>query len=1050
MSITELSVKKPKLVAVIFLILVLFGFVSYNKMPYELFPRFDVPLLIINTVYPGASPEEVEIQVTKKIEDHIASLENIKRIRSTSYENLSNVAVELNSGTDVDDALEDCQRKLNTVLSELPDDARTPTIAKMATDAFPVLKYSVSDNTPSKAELTQFLKDKIVPKISSVNGVSSVVLTGIEEKAIRINVNADKLKAHNLSILTVTQAVNANNLAFPTGKVEDVKNNFRIKLAGKYKSIEDLEDLVIERNQNGADIKLKDVAVVLEDKKAIVSIGRIDGVPSVALSVIKQPEANAVQMAGQVKNTIAELEQIYASKDLKFRLAVDTTDFTIVAADAVKHDLTIALFLVALVILVFLHSVRDSFIVMLSIPVSFAGTIIAIYLFGYSFNLMTLLGLTLVVGILVDDSIVVLENIHRHLAMGKNKVRASIDGRNEIGATAIAITLVDVIVFFPLALSQGALVSSDFRPFAWVISISTLLSLFVSFTLIPLLSSRYASIVDLSKNTPWFIINRYIENQVEHLSSWYARRLTWALNHKRRTIFGIFVLFVLAMSLVANGFIGNTFVEYGNRGEVVFFIETERSSSLEHTDSLTRIAEADLIGLPEVETVIADVGVSQGFFVASDVPAYRSQLRVQLKKGVLVSDEEFIAKAKEKLVKIPGALVSNATLDLSGGPVDKPVQIIVSSDEADTVQFYSNKIKNILSKVAGVSNIKSSIDERVHEVKVTLDKVKMREFGLDVNTVGATMSNAFHGNDDTQDNDKIDLNGSQIAIIVQLEKFDRQNPDDIGRLTFTNNRGALIELNQFAQISPSVGLLKLQRTNRLISSMVDANLIGRQIGDVGPEVDQLVSLAKFPPSVKLTWIGDYENTIEGNGVLGSAFGISLLLIYFLLVILYNDFVYPIVVLFAIPVSFIGAFLALALAKSAMSVMSTLGLIVMMGLVCKNSILIVDFAIKEKKLGQSSFDAILLAGKERLRPILMTTIAMVLGMLPIAIATGGGSEWKNGLGWLLVGGLTSSMCLTVFIVPAVFLVVDTVKAKLSRKKNENTVLSDLMIENISTS
>jgi hydrophobic/amphiphilic exporter-1 (mainly G- bacteria), HAE1 family len=326
----------------------------------------------------------------------------------------------------------------------------------------------------------------------------------------------------------------------------------------------------------------------------------------------------------------------------------------------------------------------------------------------------------------------------------------------------------------------------------------------------------------------------------------------------------------------------------------------------------------------------------------------------------------------------------------------------------------------------------------------------MRELGLDVNIVGATMSNAFHGNDDTQDNDKIDLNGSQIPIIVQLEKFDRQNPDDIGRLSFTNNRGALIELNQFAKISPSVGLLKLQRTNRLTSSMVDANLIGRQIGDVGPEVDQLISLANFPSSVKLTWIGDYENTVEGNGVLGSAFGISLLLIYFLLVILYNDFVYPIVVLFAIPMSFIGAFLALALANSAMSVMSTLGLIVMMGLVCKNSILIVDFAIKEKRLGQSSFDAILLAGKERLRPILMTTIAMVLGMLPIAIATGGGSEWKNGLGWLLVGGLTSSMCLTVFIVPAVFLVVDTIKAKFSRKRNKNIASIDLTIKNLKTS
>lgn len=1033
MTITELAVKKPKLIAVIFLILGIFGMVSYGKIGYELFPKFDVPLLIINTSYPGASPEEIETQVTKKIEDNIASLENIKRIRSTSYENLSNIAVELNSGTNVDIALEDCQRKLNTVLADLPDNARTPVISKMATDAFPVLKYSVSFDFASNVELTQFLKDKVIPKISSMRGVSSVVLSGLEEKAIRINVNAEKLKAYNLSILNVTQAVNANNLDFPTGKVEDAKSSFRIQLAGKYRSVEDLENLVILHTRDGAYIKLKDVAVVLEDKKAIVTASRINGVPAVEFSVVKQSDANAIQMAELVKQSVSELEKIYATRNLKFRLVVDTTDFTIEAANAVKHDLTIAIFLVALVILIFLHSVRDSFIVMLSIPSSFAGTVIAIYLFGYAFNLMTLLGLTLVVGILVDDSIVVLENIHRHLAMGKSKVRASIDGRNEIGSTAVAITFVDVIVFFPLALSQGALVSSIFRPFAWVIIISTLLSLFVSFTLIPLLSSRYATTVDLNKRTLWLRINKLFEKQIEDISSWYGRKLNWVLKHKRITIFGIFGLFVLAMSLVANGFIGNTFVELGNRGEVIFYIETEKSSALDYTDSLTKIAESKLMGLPEVQTVITDVGVSQGFFVATDIPAYRSQLRVQLKKGVTMKDEDFITKAKEILVRIPGAFVSNATLDLSGGPVDKPVQMILSSDEADTVLFYSNKLKNIFSKVAGVSNIKSSIDETVPEVKVTLDKIKMSELGLNVNTVGATMANAFHGNDDTQDEDKFNQNGTQIPIIIQLEKFERKNPDDIGKLLFTNNRGELIELNQFARISPSVGLLKLQRTNRLTSSLVDANLIGRQIGDVGPELEKLIAEAKFPPSVKLTWIGDFENTTEGNGVLGAAFGISILLIYFLLVILYNDFVYPLVVLFAIPMSFIGAFLALALTKSAMSVMTILGLIVMMGLVCKNSILIVDFANKEKKRGISSFDAILLAGKERLRPILMTTIAMVLGMLPIAVATGGGSEWKNGLGWLLVGGLTSSMCLTVFIVPAVYLVVDTIKQRVFKAR-----------------
>ena len=1038
MTITELAVKKPTVIAVIFIVLAIFGVISYNKLSYQLLPTFEVPLLVINTAYPGASPDAIETEVTKKIEDKISSLQHIKRIRSTSYESLSVIAVELVSGTDADVSLEDCQRKLNTVIADLPGGARTPTIAKVSSDGFPVLKYSISSNFGSNVELTQFLKDKIVPQVASVKDVADVSLVGGEDKAIRVNVDAEKLKGFNLSILNVSQAISANNLDFPTGKVEDATNSLSIKLTGKYDSVEALEDLVVVHTADGADVKLKDIATVVDDKKTVETISRINGKPSVELTITKQINANAVIMADLVKKNLAGLEKTYSVRNLKFDLIIDTTQFTLEAAKDVQHDMGFALILVALVILLFLHSVRDSFIVMLAIPSSFLGTLIAVHIFGYSLNLMTLLGLTLVVGILVDDSIVVLENIHRHLRMGKNKVQAAVDGRNEIGPTAVAITMVDVIVFLPLALSNSGITSSILRPFCWVIIISTVLSLFVSFTLTPLLASRFAGHVDLNKRTPWIRFNKFIEDEVEVLTRWYSRQLHWVLKHKRITIFGIFILFVAAMSLVANGFIANTFVEQGQHHEAIFYLEANKGSTLKNTDSLTKIAETKLLGLPEVTRVIADVGVSEGFFFSGDIPAYRSQFRVQFKGDASYKDEIFVAKAKKLLSSIPGATISNSLIDITGGPVDKPVQMVVSSDNADSVRFYSDKVKAILARTYGTSSIKSGIDQVAPEVKIIIDKRKMVALGLDVATVGSTMATAFHGSDDRLDDAKFNQGNTQIPIIVQLNAFDRRNPDDIGRLEFSNKSGALIELNQFAEIRPAVGLTQLQRTNRLTSTLVEASLIGRVSGDVGPEIDKQIAAAKFPDNMKITWIGEYENQQESGAIIGGAFGISMLLIYFLMVILYNNFLYPLVVLFAIPMSFIGAFLALALAKSSFSVFTLMGLIVMMGLVCKNSILIVDFANKEKEHGKNSFEALIAAGTERLRPILMTTMAMVLGMLPIAVASGAGSEWKNGMGWCLVGGLTSSMCLTLFIVPAVYLVVDTIKLKLSNKKSEKAL------------
>ncbi|MDP5139671.1 MAG: efflux RND transporter permease subunit, partial [Spirosomaceae bacterium] len=530
--------------------------------------------------------------------------------------------------------------------------------------------------------------------------------------------------------------------------------------------------------------------------------------------------------------------------------------------------------------------------------------------------------------------------------------------------------------------------------------------------------------LNLAKTDWWSRAKKWIEEHIDRLNEWYGKKLEWTLNHKTITLTAILAMFVGSVMLVANGFIGSAFIERGDRGEALFYIETDKSSTLEFTDTMTKNVEQTLLSMPEVKTVLSSVGVSGGGREAGGLNAYKSELTVKLKEGVELTDAEFIAAAREKLGNTAGVKITTAVIGITGSADSNPVQLIVSSNDFDEAIAHGKKVKDILLDLPGTTNVQMSIEGGVPEVKVKMDKEKMNSFGLNVATVGATMANAYSGNE----NSKFSQGGTEYDIVVQLEDFDRRNPDDVKSLSFINSQGKLIRLDQFAEIITDLGPSQLERTDRISSVKIESGLQGRQIGEVVPEINAAIAAADFPPTVSATWIGESSQQSEAFGAIGLAFGIGLALIYLLMVLLYDNYVYPFVVLFAIPMALIGAFLALALAKSSLSVFTMMGIVVMMGLVCKNSILIVDFANKEKEDGKSSFAAILAAGRERLRPIMMTTIAMVFGMLPVAIASGAGAEWKNGLGWTLIGGLTSSMCLTIFIVPIVYLLVDYAKER----------------------
>ncbi len=1024
MTITELAIKRPTLIVVIFAALSVLGIYSYTQLSYELLPKITPPVLTITTVYPGASPNEVETSVTKTIEDAISTLDEIDAVNSTSSEGVSFVMVNFLQSADIDVALQNAQRKVNEVISQLPANAKAPTISKFALDEIPVLRMGVTSKMPS-TQFYQFIKDRIQPRLAKIQGVGQITLVGGDEREIKVNLDADRIHSYGLSILQVVQAVKSSNLDYPTGKIEDSKDQLVVRIAGKLKSVDDLRNLVISQSKTGSDIKLNDVAEVEDGQKDYSTINRINGKTSVGVLVQKQTDANAVDVVKLVRKELTKIESDYKAENVKFDIAQDGSQFTLDAANGVKFDLFLAVILVAIVMMLFLHSIRDSFIVMLAIPASMISTFIVMYMFGFTLNLMTLLGLSLVVGILVDDSIVVLENIHHHLEKGEPKRAAALKGRNEIGFAALSITMVDVVVFVPLALT-GGLIGNIIREFAVVVVISTLLSLFVSFTVTPALASRLGKIEKLSKSSLMGKFALWFESSFKKLVEHYLGILKWALNNRWKVIAISGVLFILALSLAPAGFIGSEFITQSDRGEFAVILETSPGSSLENTNMVTQNVERYITNLPEVKKVFLTVGASnEGLLGQSSNNSSELDVALVPKEQRDISTDDVGEKIKLYAQKIPGLKVRVNPIGIFGTANQTPIQLIVNGPNRTDVEKGADILMKTLNNIRGTADVRLSAEQGKPETRVDIDRQKLAQFGLTIADVGAALRVALTGDDDSKFRDGND----DYDLRIVLDKFDRSTISDVKNLTFINKKGQAIELQQFADIYQTTGPTKLQRRNRINSITVYAQVNGRPSGSIGADIKTELAKGILPPGVEVAYEGDLKNQAQSFGSLGLAMIAAILFVYMVMVALYDSYIYPFVVLLSIPVAMVGAFLALALTMKTLNIFSILGIIMLIGLVGKNAILLVDRANQmRKESGMNVFDSLIEAGRSRIRPILMTTTAMVIGMLPLALATDSGSEWKSGLAWAIIGGLISSMFLTLILVPVVYTMMENLKIK----------------------
>lgn len=1022
MTITELAIKRPSLVVVFFSVLGVLGIFGYSQLKYELLPKISPPIITISTIYPGASPSEVETSVTKPIEDAVSGIDKVSAVRSTSAEGRSTVTVEMQQGASIDLAVQDAQRRVNGAQQLLPKDARAPIISKIALDEIPVVRLGVTSNMPAR-EFYQFIKDHIQPEFAKLNGVGLITLVGGEEREIKVNLDPQKMRSYGLGINQVTQTIKASNIDFPTGNIKEPNGQFVVRVAGKFNTVDELRNLVIGRSKLGGDIHLSDVAEIQDGHKDYSSITRLSGNTSVGILVSKQSDANSVDVSALVRKQIESMTTTYKDKGLNFTIAQDGSLFTIDAADAVKHDLLIAILLVAAVMMLFLHSFRNSIIVMVAIPASLVSTLFVMYMFGFTLNLMTLLAMSLVIGILVDDSIVVLENIYRHLERGQPKRVAALEGRNEIGFAALSITLVDVVVFVPLSLVSG-LVGNILREFAVVVVVSTLFSLIVSFTVTPVLASRFAKAEHLTKDTLMGRFGLWFEGIFSSISRSYHGVLAWCLKNwwtRFTVILTSLVLLIGSFMLLAFGFIGSEFISHTDRGEFAVTIELPPGATIENTNFATLQVEQILREFPEVKRTFVNVGTSsEGLLGQSSNNSSEINVILTSKEERVRSTDDIGQAIKARVQDMPGIKVRVNPIGIFGTANQTPIQIVVNGTNLKDVTKGANMISEALKNIKGTADVRLSLEDGKPETRVDIDRAKLAALGLSIFEVGSSLKVALSGDDDSKFRD----GDNEYILRILMDESDRSKTESLKSLTFLNNRGQQIELQQFANIYTASGPSKLQREDRNTAVTIFSQALGKPSGTIVAEFQEKLKSMKLPDGVTITYLGDTKNQTESFMSLGIAFAAAILFVYLIMVALYDSYIDPFVVLFSIPVALIGALLAMALNMKALGIFPILGIIMLIGLVAKNAILLVDRTNQmRREEGLGIIEALLEAGETRLRPIVMTTLSMIIGMLPIAMSSSSGAEWKTGLAWALIGGLTSSLLLTLVLVPVIYIIME---------------------------
>jgi len=1032
MNLAGFSVKRPVTVLMLMLVILLLGGVSLSRLPLDMLPAIEFPIAIVQTTCSGMGPQEVEKMITKPLEEAVARAEGIEQVTSMSSEGSSIVVAQFDFGTNMDFAALDLREKIDLVKGYLPSDAEAPKVLKMDMTAMPVVEVTLS-NSGDLAKLQTIAEDTIKPRLERLEGVASVNIYGGYEDEIAVDINQEKMQGYGLSVQYIAQIIGAENLSLPGGEVQKGRQTLTIRTVGEFATLDDIKYLMIPLPAGGT-VTLSDLADVSLRGKKQETLARTDGNSSIFIDIMKQSGDNSVQVANLVNKEIAQLQREVPG--IRIDSVFDQSQFIKQAIGNVFSNAVIGGILAVLILYLFLRNVRTTLIIGTSIPISIIATFSLLYFSGITLNMMTLGGLALGVGMLVDNSIVVLENIFRFRQEGYSRPDAAVKGASEVAMAVTASTLTTVAVFLPIVFVQG-ITATIFKELALTVTMSLLTSLLVALTLVPMLSSKLLKTNGQNggenKSRPFAWLFDGFDRLFAGLQVRYLRILTWALSHRKATVAIAVVTFIVSMASIA--FVGAEFFPSMDQGWVTADVILPDGSELSETDALIRTIEAKTQGIAELDNIFSSIGSGGDAAMYGGSASNAGMIYFKLKPLAerSRSSAELADQIRGIVRDIPGAEIKVQPMSFFafGSTGGAPVSISIRGDDVAVLQKISDDIKAMVENVDGTREVETSLSEGVPEVQITIDRKAASQYGLTAGQIAGAVRSMMSGTTAST----FKFQGDDINIVVSGDESYQASIANLGQLPLPTALGVSVPLGQVAEITVAHGPVTINREDQARVVTVTSQIFGRDLQSVSRDIAARLADYELPQGYVYSFGGEQKELADAFRDLLLALVLAVVLVYMIMASQFENLLHPFVIMFSLPLGFSGGILGLFLTGKNLSVPSFIGLIVLAGIVVNNAIVLIDYINNRRSSGENRTEAIMQAGPTRLRPILMTTLTTVLGLFPLALGHGEGAEMRAPMAVVVIGGLLLSTLLTLVYIPVVYTIMEDLggylKAKLTR-------------------
>ena len=1027
MSIYRTAINKPVTTILIFIAVMIIGVFSYIKLPIDQFPEMEPPYVMVMCTYPGANASEMETNITKVLENSLNSVDGLKEITSKSKDNISVVTLELEWGTNMDEAINDVRSYIDVVRDNLPDGTSNPFIFKFSSSSMPIIQYAVTAEE-SYPGLEKILDDEVIPVLNQVNGVGNIAMSGQPERYVYVDIDQAKLDAYHIPLELVGSAISSNNLNMASGSVKMVDEQYQVQVRSEYLESAEIENVVVTTTQTGKQIYVRDLATVRDTIKDLTLDEKINSRDGVRLVIMKQSGANTVQICRDLN---AKMEQIKHNlpPDINIDIIYDGSTEIQNSIDSLIESILYALLFVVLVVLFFLGRWRATFIISVTIPIALIVAFIYLLFVDSSLNIISLCSLTIAIGMVVDDAIVVLENITTHIERGSNPREAAIYATNEVWISVIATTLVIVAVFVPLTMLTG-MAGILFKELGWIVTIVVCTSTLVAITLTPMLSSKLLRakkahvengvLIEEAVQAGWY--QKYVVGLLDKVDAFYAKALGACLRHKALTMIVIFGFFVLSLVPAFLGYVGTDFMQQTDNGRLTVKVELQRTTRVEESSALGRMLESRIMTLvPEVRIISTTTGSADD---AGFSALMNSTSNNKLQMTVVCSKKyerersifEIAEVIRKELAQYPQILdYSCQPAGGMGGGGTSTVDVEIYGYDFDATNLYAEQVKKVITELPGARDITVSRDEDRPELKVVVDKEKAARHGLNSATVASYVRSRVNG----YTAGYLKEDGDEYDILVRLSEKDRNSISDLENLTIPTSTGKLIKLSELASVEEYFSPPEIERKTRQRMLTIAVTPYETSLGELALAIQDVVDDIERPAGVSVRYGGDYEEQQESFADIGMLLALIVILVYVVMASQFESFSNPFIIMMSVPFAISGVIISLWLTGTSLDMIGALGVVMLVGIVVKNGIVLVDYINLMRERGYELSEAIQLSGASRLRPVLMTAFTTLLGMVPMAVSAGEGSEMWQPLGIVVIGGLLVSTVVTLIVVPVMY-------------------------------